>query len=64
MRERDAQLYYLRRDGYQRVATLDDIEVWAKPGDPEDFRTIRACPELSDEMMDALIEEFERLGYE
>lgn len=22
------------------------------------------CPELSDEMMDALIEEFERLGYE
>ena len=64
MRKRDADLYYLRKRGYQRVATWDDLEVWVMPGNPEDFRVIRACPELSPEMRDALIDEFERMETE
>ena len=34
------------------------------PGNPEDFRVIRACPELSPELRDALIDEFERMETE
>ena len=64
MRLRDADLYHLREKGYRRVATWDDIEVWAMPDNPEDFRTIRACPKLSPEMTDALIKEFERMENE
>lgn len=61
MRARDQQLHHLKKRGYRRERSLNDMEVWAKPDDPGDFRTIRACPPLSPETMDALIEEFERL---
>ena len=61
MRVRDVELFHLRKSGYKRVATRDDLELWVHPDDPRDFRVIRACPSLSDEMRDALIEEFERM---
>lgn len=64
MRVRDAQLYYLEEKGYQRVATWGDLELWADPDDPSEFTVIRACLPLSDEMTDALIEEFERMEAE
>ena len=61
MRLRDQELYHLRKKGYERVATVDDLEVWAKPGERWAFRVIRACDPLPDEVRDALIEEFELL---
>ena len=44
MRARDEELYYLRKRGYERLATDDDLELWVKPDDPSDFKVIRACP--------------------
>ena len=62
MRVRDAEIYDLYKAGYRLAGRADDIEVWAMPGDPDDFWTIRAGPELSPKMRDALIDEFERMG--
>ena len=58
MRVRDAEIYRLSKAGYRLAGRVDDIEVWAMPGDPW---TIRAGPKLSPEMRDILIKEFERL---
>ena len=61
MRKRDEELYHLEQAGYQLTATSGDFELWVKPGNPRDFRVIRACPSAPANVVDALIEELERM---
>ena len=60
MRLRDQQLYHLKQRGYERAGTQGDVEIWAKPDDPEDIVLIRANPAIPKAVLDALIEDFER----
>ena len=61
MRERDQDLYHILKRGYRRVTTFGNIEVWANPKDPSDFRVTHANPPPPQEVVDAWIEELERM---
>ena len=59
MRERDQQLYHLKRQGYEYVATEGDVELWAKPHDPDDVFLIRTNPPIPKKVLDHLIGDLE-----
>lgn len=59
MRERDQQLYHLNKLGYEHVATEGDVELWAKPADPDDVVLIRANPPIPKTVLAALIKDME-----
>lgn len=55
MRQRDADLYNLSRQGYRLSVRGPRFEVWAKPDDPDDTVVIPANPPMPESVRRELV---------